>query len=917
MQDLLRTKLFIPQVPSDTIPRSHLVEQLNTGLARKLILVTAPAGYGKTTLVTTWLHQLKDSQVIWISLDEGDNDVRRFFTYLVTAFCQLDESFEATQDAYLREPYGELNLTAIVTNLLNQVVAYERSVVLILDDYHEIEEPSIHEAISFWLDNQPPNLHLVMTSRSEPSLPLPRMRVRRELAEIDTEALRLSRTETTDFLNQHMRLNLSESDINHLDSVTEGWVASLQLAALSLQGEEDPAEFIQTFKGDNRYVVDYLVNEVLHKQPEYIRDFLLQTSILGRLNVQLCNAVTEQVGSQQILETLDQTRLFLIPLDDRRHWYRYHHLFAECLEVELQRTAPEKAPIYHERASHWFRDNGHLDEAIHHAFAAENNELAVNLIGDNMRMMLSRRGEPHRLQQWIQRLPDKEIHTSPQLLITKAWLKIALYLDHSTSVDELLDAASNLLYASNTSYAPSEIATMETEIALAHSVLEQYRGNLSQAIEYNMHALELVEATDSPILKIGARGGLTICHYQAGNIVQFLDLNRQQLETLRPDRPLHYAGYIILSYRIDALRLHGQLEEAMRLFQRFESTLPQQHNAGSATFVVSVAEVLRERNQLTQAVDMLIPTIESLKQYSSAAISVQAGAITLARIVQVQGKGQEALKLLKETQRDFGASNTYAPSARISATEAQLHLQQGNLVAAKSWVERSDLQADDTPTYLLEIDYLVLARVLIADGDARAAQTLLTKLEKGAIDGGREARIIEVYILQALAHQALDEPEIALETLGKATDLAYPEGFVRVFLDEGKTLVPLLKQIAKRGVAVPYIQQLLPLFEDKPQSESSTPIATTGLSITGQLTATQIPIHAPTNSVDLLLEPLTDRELDTLRYLTSDLTVPQIAEQMIVAPSTVRSYIKSVYGKLDVHSRMEAVNRARSLGLIA
>lgn len=912
MPDLLRTKLFIPPLPSEAIPRPHLVERLNRGVTGKLSLVTAPAGYGKTTLVTTWLHQLPDldpaPQVAWLSLDENDNDARRFFTYVVAALSQLDQSFVEIQDAFLRDSGGEISTMGVVTGLLNQISEYGQSVTLILDDYHEIVEATIHEALTFWLDNQPPNFHLTLTSRVEPPLPLPRMRVRRQVTEIDTEALRFSRSESADFLNQHMQLNLSAGDIAQLDSMTEGWVASLQLAALSLQNKDDPTEFIQTFKGDNRYIVDYLVNEVLHRQPGYIRDFLLQTSILERLNVQLCNAVTGQVGSQHILERLDQTRLFVIPLDDRRHWYRYHHLFADCLQAELLRTAPDDMPVYHERASRWLSSHGFLGDAIQHAFGAGNSTLAAELIAPNARKIHWEQGETHRLWHWIQQLPDEVVRSSPQLLITIARLNQELFLDNGDRIDALLDQAETLVNAADAApYMPAEIADMATEIALTRASLERLRGNLGQAIQHCERAVTLAQAATSPLLKEGARGALAITHYHAGNVAQCLEHSSAQLESLGQDKPVNYARYVFLSYMIDALRLNGQLLTAAQLYQRNEPYFLQRQSVGAAMLAVTWAETLRERNQLDLAIDHLTPALETLKPLRSMAVVVQTGAITLARTLQARGQGQAALRLLQDTLQNFRASGTYYPSARISATEALIQLRHGNLAAAKAWVEKNGLRADDEPTYLLEIDYLILARVLIADGAAPAAQTLLEKLAQVVTDSGRVARLVEVYILQALAHQALGEPDRALGRLGLALDLAQPGGFVRVLIDEGRSLVSLLKQVAGRGVAVAYIQQLLPLFDAGAQPQSATVQSSTIVS-----NGADVDTSAP----HLLLNPLTERELATLRYLASDLTVSEIAEQMVVAPSTIRTYIKRIYAKLDVHTRLEAVNRGRALALI-
>ena len=445
---------------------------------------------------------------------------------------------------------------------------------------------------------------------------------------------------------------------------------------------------------------------------------------------------------------------------------------------------------------------------------------------------------------------------------------------------------------------------MAGEITLVHGSLARLRGDIAQAIQHTERAVTLIQAGKSPMLKISARGSLAVTHYLAGNVTQFLKRSTAPLESLRQNKPVNYAGYVFASYMIDALRLHGQLVQAERLFQHLKPSLQQRQSVGRARIAISWAELLRSCNQLDLALETLTPAIETLKPLPSNAVVVQTGAITLARILQAQGKGQEALKLLSETRQNFPASDTYYPSARVPATEALLHLWQGNLSAAKAWVEKSGLKPDDELTYLLEIDYLVLARVLIADGAAQAAQVLLGKIAQAATEGGRIARLIKVYILQALAHQALGKPVPALAQLEQAITLAQPAGFVRIFVDEGNALVPLLKQLGGRGVALAYIRQLLPLFDETTPPQAS--------STTKQNTASVEP-----NSVMPLLNPLTKRELATLRYLASNLTTTEIAEQMIVAPSTIRTYTKRIYSKLDVHTRLEAVNRARTLGLIA
>ncbi|MEM7118160.1 MAG: LuxR C-terminal-related transcriptional regulator [Chloroflexota bacterium] len=910
---MLRTKLFIPQTPSGVIDRSRLVERLNRGLAGKLNLVMAPAGYGKTTLVTTWLHQLGNQpnrpQIAWLSLDENDNDIRRFFTHFVAAFCQLDDAFSTVQETFLQNSGSEIAMLALITELLNQVALYDKSIILVLDDYHEISEAEIHEALSFWLDNQPPNFHLVITSRTEPPLPLPRMRVRRQVTEITTETLRFSRAETADFLNIHMRLNLAAEDIAQLEQITEGWVASLQLAALSLQDSSNPSTFIQTFKGDNRYIVDYLANEVLYRQPEQIRSFLLQTAVLDRFNVQLCNAVTQQEDSQQILDTLDQARLFLIPLDDQRHWYRYHHLFADYLQAELMRTAPETASVYHERASHWYEQNDLPAEAIHHAFATGNQQLAADLLAANARKIHWVQGDIHRLWSWIQRLPDPIVQQTPQLLITTARLKMELFADYTPQIDATLQKASDLIDAAKEREPTEAEINMAAEIAITRASLARYRGNLATATDYGKEAVASANKSDNRIIRVAARGTLNAMYYLAGNISQFLALSQPQLASMALDRPIqNYARYNFLSYVIDALRLHGELGQAEHLLQQLEPHLRQRQSVGSATVSLVWAEIRRERNELDLALNIVRPALEKLKPVPAMALVVQAGTITLARILQAQGKESDALQLLTGTKQSVHITNNYSPAARLPAMIAWLHLQQGQLAQAQAWQQANGLQANDVPDYLREIDYLVLVRLLLAEGKAKAALSLLARLETAVTENGRFARLIEIQILQAIAQQKQgnqqgNHPQ-ALACLTKAIELAEPARFMRVFIDEGDILIPLLNQIAASHIAASYIQQLLPHFSTNETIKPQT-----------QTTISPKPL-LKTSTTDILLSPLTDRELTTLRYLSTELSIPGIAEQLIVAPSTVRTYVKNIYSKLDVHSRMEAVNRGRALGLI-
>ncbi len=909
MENLMRTKLFKPSIPAESIQRLHLIERLNANLSRKLSIIVAPAGYGKTTLVTSWLNQLpkqeQPPQQLWLSLDKSDDDVHRFFTYFVAALGELDPRFLENRDLYLQDYDDALPISALITNLVNQFVTYAKSIIFVLDDYHEIKDPRIHDAVSSFLEHLPPNFHLVITTRSQPPLQLPLLRVRRQMVEIDMDDLRFSRDESTHFLNDNMQLNLTADDVQQLDSVTEGWVASLQLAALTLQNKNNPSELIQNFKGDHRYIVDYLAAEVLSSQTPEIQNFLLQTSILEKFNATLCDAVLEREDSQQLLNMLDQSRLFVIPLDSARQWYRYHHLFADFLQAEAHRNLQGALSSTHERASRWLSENGFLVEGIQHAVRSGNQQLVAELMAENAWTLLALQGEVGQLRRWLENLPDHLIKKSPYLLVITAWLELGRTLDEDNYIDDLLEEASALI--DSTAYSSSEVADLKTQIALTRTNRERLRGNLLKAIEYCEHALSFAPDVANPVLKVGVPGTLATVYYLAGNIPQFLKYNPVQLDSIVQAASITHARFTFLSYLIDAFRLNGRLSKAENIFQDLTSHLQGPQSRGKAMVAISWAELLRERHQFDQALDYLLPAFELLKLNRSMAMIVQTGAITLARIYQAQGKGQQALTLLSDIQKAFQDDTTYFPSARLAATEARIQLQRGNLLAAKNWAERTGLTAKDEPSFLLEIDHLVFARILIADDDAESALTLLDTIHTEVEANCRFARLIEVFMLQSLAHQALDHRKEAVALLTKAVDLAQHEGYFQTFVEEGLKVVPLLKEVARQGVGVAFIKQLLPMFE-----EAARPKTAVSRNTAVQPNSEDI----ETSELSLSLNPLTERELTTLRYLARELTVPQIAEQMVVAPSTIRTYLKRIYNKLDVHNRDEAVLRAQALALL-
>ena len=900
MRSLLRTKLFLPRSRTDLLARPQLIKRLDAGRRQKLSLVVAPAGYGKTTLVSTWLQQMNIKRSVartaWLSLDAGDNDISRFAAYFIAALAQFVPEVETIAERYLWNSEAALNIENLLIDVLNEVAAFEQSIIFVLDDFHVIDNQAIHAAISFWLDHQPPDLHLVITSRREPSLlPLARMRVRRDVTDIDMAALRFSQRETAEFLNHLMQLDIAQSDIEQLEKITEGWVASLQLASISLQHSSDRSAFIRSFKGDNRYIVDYLVSEVLSQQSAEIRHFLLQTSILERFNVQLCNAVTQNASSQQVLEQIDQARLFLIPLDSQRRWYRYHHLFAEYLQNERQRTSDIEADVLHERASRALQAQGLFAEAIHHAFEGQQMGLAATLIGDNARLLLAQSGKPREVWGWIQRLPHQIVQASPALLVVTAWIRLELFAHQRSDLDRVLVSAEKLLTQTDSD---DEKVRLQIEIALIRNQLARLRGDLGTALRESARASDLVQAVDSHVLKMITLGSLTLTYFLAGDMPQFIQSAQVQLDAADPSTPVSYARLVLNAYLIHGLYFNGQLALARQQYEVLEPHIDRPNGNGAAVLALSWAVILYEQSQLEQAKEIGVAAIEPLRMLPSMQAIVEAGAVTLAQSYQALGQTKQALDLLANTRRWFTDKKRYAPRARVDAAEALIQLRQNNLSAVERWVRQNQFQPTDEPTYLYEFDYLVYARWLIVTGAYSQALALLSKLEALALAGGRVSRQLVALLLQALAHAASGAQQDAQRQMVAALALGHAGGYVRTIVDEGEGLVPLLRISAENGIHVAYIDQLLAHL--------------------GDVQAPSNPAHiTPAPSQETFMRnPLTKRERVTLRYLSSDLTIPEIAGQMIVAPSTVRTYIKRIYGKLEVHSRIEAVNRARTLNLL-
>ena len=901
---LLETKLHVPRWRRGLVARPRLSERLSRGAESALTLVSAPAGFGKTTLLAEWLAAaLADGRsVAWLSLDQRDNDPALFWTYLVAALNTGVPGVGSGALALLQppQPPNEAGLVA----LLNDLDAISNDVVLVLDDYHVIDARDVQDGMAFLLEYLPPQIHLVIASRADPPLPLARLRGRGELAEIRAADLRFTPGEAAAYLNEVMGLVLTAADVAALEGRTEGWIAALQLAALSMQGREDVTAFIDGFAGDDRYIVDFLAEEVLQRQPEHVQHFLLQTSILDRLSGPLCDAVTGQDGGKAKLAALERGNLFLVPLDDRRQWYRYHQLFADVLHARLRDEQPDDVPDLHRRASGWHEQNGEPSEAIRHALAAGDFDRAADLIELAIPAMLKIRQEAAVLG-WLELLPDEAVRARPVLSVGFAGALLAGgeyegvearlrdaegWLDGATGIRRRSHApAAEMVVVDDAKFRrlPAEIELYRAAQALA-------RGDGPGTVRHARRALELSPADDH-LGRASAAALIGLASWASGDLEAGHSGYAECMAGLR--RAGHIADTFGCAIALaDIRRTQGRLGEAMRTYEqalRYAPRLGGPVLRGTADMYVGMSEVHRERDDLPAATQHLLRSQE-LGEHTGLPQNRYRWRVAMARIREAEGDLDGALDLLTEAERLYVGD--FFPNVRpVPALRARVRVAQGRLGEALGWARERGLSVADDLSYLREFEHITLARVLLARYTAERAERpiqeatrLLDRLLRAAEEGRRTGSVIEILVLQALTRQAQDDVPAALASLRRALTLAEPEGYVRIFADEGPPMASLLRVAAKQGIARNYVRRLLAAVT---KTEDGTP-ASQGL-----------------------IEPLSERELDVLRLLGTDLGGPDIARELIVSLNTVRTHTKNIYAKLGVNNRRAAVRRARELDL--
>jgi LuxR family transcriptional regulator, maltose regulon positive regulatory protein len=874
---LLTTKFHIPPWRASEVPRLRLIEQLNAGLSegRKLTLISAPAGYGKTTLVADWIHSLNsgDQAISWLSLDPADNEPVRFFTYFLAAFQRLDDAIREKLQHLLTLPKLP-NIHGLMDELINELTAYERPILLVMEDYHVISNPVIHEAAEYFLDNQPAGVHLVLITRQDPPFPLPRMRARRQMIEIRARDLRFTPKEACLFFSHAMQLALNEEDARLLEERTEGWAVGLQLAGLALQNNTDPERFIQTFRGSHRYVLDYLAEEVISQQGEAIRLFLSQTSVLDQFNADLCCALTGQPDGQAVIDRLEKANLFIVPLDNERIWYRYHHLFRDYLATLLNK--PEQAAL-NKKASAWQEMNDLLPEAVGYALASGDSDFSAGVIERVVNQSTTwSGGNVGLLTSWLDALPKQAIRARPQLNLNASRI---FYLASQFDLAEkhLAQAEDSLKLLPQ---------TPETEQLLALAVLYRgsiagVRGDVQQALEQTTYAQARLPK-DNYLAHARA-------YFNLGQVYEMADqLDRAGENYIRSSDAAQVAGVLFLAIQARCASAQVQVKQG-NLHQAEQSCQAAIRFADGARIpplglaYIGLGCIALERNELESADALLLDGV-ALSRQGGLMDNVIMGLSTLARLRACQGDEAGALSIVQEARKLIQAFGLPLMASYADAFLARLRLCSENKQEAIQWAAGYQTSQKISNS---EYEDLTLARVLLATCQLNAVPLLLHPILEKAMKAGRHYTCIEATLLLSVFHLIKNEPISAESWLTQSLKIAAGRGYIRIFLDEGG---PLLNLLHKSRSAAP---ELVDILVKTIQSERKTGFTANA--------------HLP--------EPLSEQELRVLELISAGKSNQEIAAVLVISVGTAKWHVHNILQKLSVNNRPQAIVRARELGL--
>jgi LuxR family maltose regulon positive regulatory protein len=910
---LLATKLHVPGPRPGFVPRPRLVRTLGGGL----VLVCAPAGFGKTALLADWLRS-GDRPVAWLSLDAGDNDPVRFWRHLVAALDRVRPGIGERVAPRLGPPPSSFE--GLVTALINELAGPpgDGEIVLVLDDYHLVDAQPVHDSLAFLLEHRPAGLHLVLASRSDPPLPLARLRARGQLTELRTEELRFTTEEAAALLTESAGPGLPGAAVAALVARTEGWAAGLQLAALSLRGRSDIAGFVAAFSGSHRYILDYLTEEVLDGQPEQVREFLLETSVLERLSGGLCDAVTGRADGQSMLEQVEQAGLFLMPLDEVRGWWRYHHLFADLLRARLPQERPGRVAALHTQAAAWYAEHGLADDAVGHALAAGDNAWAARLVEQHFDETLYLRSEGATARRWLATLPAELARSRPRLALAHGLL--AATLGRAEEMELAADVAERALagaasavdepFEPSAGPAASMLVNIPVMMALRHGFLAQLRGDADGTAAFAAQAIAQL-GDGERLLSSTAHAMLAAAEWFRGRLA---DAERAFVASIggwQVGQPISWGVYQLGQVQ----SAQGRLDAAAATYQQTLDIAGQSGPPAGPAYV-GLAEVAYQRDELDRALPQVTEGIALSRQFLYPA-SLGVGLVTLAWIRQAQGDPGGALEAIAEAGRialDPGVTSLLNP---VPAQRARLLLAQGDVAAAARWTHERGLRPDDEPAYPREREYLVLARVLLAQGRPAQALTLLERMLAAAAGQDRTGSVIEIGALRALALAGCGNQDAAVNALARALSLGCSPGYVRIFADEGAPMAALLTRLtAAQQAARAGAQQAARAAA--PQAEHGVPASYLAKVRQACSGPDDLPGagRSAVVSVPGLVDQLTARELEVLALLAAGLPNPRIAQHLVVTLDTVKKHVSHLLAKLGAANRTEAVTRARQLGLI-
>jgi LuxR family transcriptional regulator, maltose regulon positive regulatory protein len=888
-RSLLRTKFYVPLVRPSQIARPRLVNLLNAGLERALILVSAPAGYGKTTLVSGWLAETGIASA-WLSLDENDNDPLRFLQYLVVALAPFAPGAEAEAPGML-QGIQPAQFETVINLLVNELASYPEPFVLILDDLHLIQTEAVLKILAYLLEHLPSRMHLALLTRTDPPLPLARLRARDSLTDIRADQLRFTHAEIAAFLNNVIGLRLSAGDLSAIEKRTEGWIAGLQLAALSMQSSQDIHRFVSAFTGSHHYIMDYLVEEVLKSQPEELGAFLQKTSILDNMCAPLCESVLDvrpenPLDGQAMLESLERMNLFVVPLDDERRWYRYHHLFADVLKKRLEQHYPDMLPVLHQRASQWFEKNGLVPEAIRHSLTGGDQERVIRLIEQNGPLLLMG-GELNALSGWIKAV-EASTQAHPWIHIFKAWLSILT--GQPERAEEGFQPAGKLISARQPD---TETRLMQGAIATGRSYRSFMEGDTNRTAAFAREA-----AKDLPDVDLFSRSIRGIAIALLGESCFMNGELEEARQACMEARQIGLASgtvnvVVIVNCALGRIYVEqGRLHQAAEMYTealQFATRPDGRKLVVAGEPFVELSLVSYEWNDLENALEQTHNCLALCRQSGQETFEAK-GSIMLARLERIQGNSEAALENMHNAEKLMKEHHfAFKYTVWVKYALVRLWIAGGNLEKASQIVQESAITSADEIPFLREPEFLALLYLLLAQGDYDTALALSKRLLQKAETGRRMGRVIEILVLQALIFQGRKEMDQALAVLKRALSLARPEGYVRTFVDEGEPMVRLMHLARSQQIEVEYVTALLSACEKTTSPNQPLP--------------------------KILTEPLTVREVEVLNLIQAGCSNQDIAGQLFISVPTVKRHISNIYTKLGVESRTQAVAIGRELKL--